>query len=60
MSSEQVLFNFKPARAYRKWLRDIMDCQRPSGQLPGIAPTGGWGYNWGSGPAWDNVIVLLP
>lgn len=60
ISSEQVLMNFKPLNAYKKWLGDIMDCQRPSGQLPGIAPTGGWGYNWGSGPMWDSIIVLLP
>ena len=33
-----------------------MDAQRPSGQLPGIAPTGGWGFNWGNGPAWDSYI----
>ena len=32
----------------------------PSGQLPGIVPTGGWGYNWGSGPAWDSAIVHIP
>lgn len=60
ISAEQVLLNFQPVNAYRKWLGDIIDCQRPSGQLPGIAPTGGWGYNWGSGPAWDSIIVLLP
>lgn len=60
LSSEQALLNFQPVNAYKKWLNDIIDCQRPSGQLPGIAPTGGWGYNWGSGPAWDSIIVLLP
>lgn len=60
ISAEQVLLNFNPVNAYQKWLDDIIDCQRPTGQLPGIAPTGGWGYNWGSGPAWDSIIVLLP
>lgn len=23
-------------------------------------PTGGWGYNWESGPAWDSAIILIP
>lgn len=60
VSSEQVLLNFDPRNAYKKWIDDIMDCQRPSGQLPGIAPTSVWGYNWGSGPAWDSIIAFLP
>ena len=30
--------------AYRKWMRDVRDAQRPSGQLPCIVPTGGWGF----------------
>lgn len=60
LSAEQVLFNFNPVAAYRKWLRDFHDVQRDSGQLPGIVPTGGWGYNWGSGPAWDSALILIP
>jgi alpha-L-rhamnosidase len=38
----------------------MADTQRPSGQFPGIVPSGGWGYNWGSGPAWDNAFILIP
>lgn len=60
LSSEQVLLNFDPMAAYHKWLNDFDDAQRPSGQLPGIVPTGGWGFNWGSGPAWDVALFLLP
>ena len=60
LSAEQVLLNFDPATAYRKWLRDFHDVQRESGQLPGIIPTGGWGFNWGSGPAWDSALILIP
>ena len=60
ISGEQVLLNFDPVTAYRKWLLDYVDVQRPSGQLPGIIPTAGWGYNWGSGPAWDSALVLIP
>lgn len=60
LSAEQTLLNFDPATAYRKWMIDFRDVQRPSGQLPGIVPTGGWGYNWGSGPAWDSAAILIP
>lgn len=60
LSSEQSLMNFDMTEAYKKWLRDIRDCQRPNGQLPGIVPTSNWGYNWGSGPAWDSAFILIP
>jgi alpha-L-rhamnosidase len=60
LSAEQVFYNFDPAAAYTKWLDDLVDCQRPSGALPGIVPTGGWGYNWGAGPAWDSAYILIP
>jgi len=23
-------------------------------------PTGGWGFKWGNGPCWDQVLVVLP
>ncbi len=32
----------------------------PTGELPGIVPTSGWGYNWGNGPAWDSAFLLIP
>jgi len=60
ISAEQVLLNLNPIKAYKKWMRDFIDCQRPNGQLPGIVPTGGWGFNWGSGPTWDSAFILIP
>lgn len=60
LSAEQVLFNLDPAAAYTKWMQDFRDAQRPSGQLPGIIPSSGWGYNWGSGPSWDSATILIP
>ncbi len=60
LSAEQTLMNFDAVSSYKKWLVDICDTQRPSGQICCIAPTAGWGYNWGSGPAWDSVLILLP
>ena len=59
-SAEQALLNLEMDAAYRKWMADIRDCQRHSGQIPAIAPTGGWGFTIGSGPAWDSAAILIP
>lgn len=53
-----TLFDMK--ESYKKWLQDIVDTQRKVGQLAAIAPSAGWGYNWGSGPAWDCSIFFIP
>lgn len=60
ISAEQTLMSFDAVSFYKKWLTDVCDTQRPSGQICCIAPTSGWGYNWGSGPAWDSVLIMLP
>lgn len=60
LSAEQMCLNMDMREMFRRWLTDIRDSQRPSGQLPGIIPTGGWGFNWGSGPVWDSVLFELP
>ncbi|MBR6470693.1 MAG: family 78 glycoside hydrolase catalytic domain [Victivallales bacterium] len=56
LALETGLWNFDTRLADIHFGRVLMDAQRPSGQLPGIAPTGGWGFNWGNGPAWDSYI----
>ncbi|HVM47893.1 MAG TPA: glycoside hydrolase family 78 protein [Candidatus Acidoferrum sp.] len=60
LAAEQGLLNFAPAAVYEKWINDLADEQRPSGELPGIVPTSGWGYEWGNGPAWDSALLLIP
>lgn len=60
LACEQGLFTFDSMPVYEKWLNDLNDEQRPTGELPGIVPTGGWGYKWGNGPAWDSALVLIP
>ena len=60
LAAETGLFNFDAATSYEHWLALIADAQRLSGQLPGIVPSGGWGFNWGSGPAWDSAFLLIP
>lgn len=60
LAAELGLCNYNAASAYLQWLDSIEDAQRPDGQLPGIVPSAGWGFNWGNGPAWDSVLFLLP
>jgi alpha-L-rhamnosidase len=60
LAAEQGLLNYAPAAVYTKWINDLGDEQRASGELPGIVPTSGWGYKWGNGPAWDSAFLLIP
>ena len=60
LSAEQAMLNFHAERSLNEWLNNIILAQKPDGQLPGIVPNSGWGYEWGNGPAWDTVIVQLP
>ena len=60
LSAEQMLFNLTPENSYHVWLDNIRKAQRDDGALPGIIPTGGWGFEWGNGPAWDSVLFYLP
>lgn len=59
-SASQALMNYDIYESYYKWMLDFKDVQRPNGQLPGIVPSGGWGFNWGSGPAWDSALFIIP
>jgi alpha-L-rhamnosidase len=59
-SVEQMLINFDTANLFRKWNTDILDAQREDGAMPGIIPTGGWGYQWGNGPVSDGILFELP
>ncbi len=58
LSAEQLLLCLPAERNLREWLCHIRAAMRPDGALPGIVPTGSWGL--GHGPAWDNVMVMLP
>jgi len=66
---ETGLFNFDAASAYLKWMDDHVDEQRPNGDLPGIIPTSGWGYEhgkdpdtrpYGYGPHWEGSAIVIP
>jgi alpha-L-rhamnosidase len=60
LAAEQAFHSFFPPAMNAKWVDDLADEQRPTGELPGIVPTGGWGYAWGNGPAWDSAFILIP
>ncbi len=60
LSAEQMMLNFNPEVSYREWMRNICKAQNDDGALPGIIPTGGWGFEWGNGPAWDCVLAYIP
>lgn len=60
LSCEHMLLNFKTEKSFTEWLRNIVAAQNEKGALPGIVPTGGWGFEWGNGPAWDQVLLELP
>lgn len=60
LSSFQALYSMDLTKSLKKWLDDIVDCQRASGAIPCIAPTSLWGYGWGSGVTWDATLFVLP
>ncbi len=60
LATEQALFNYANVNAYDKWLYDLLDARTEAGDLPGIVPTGGWGYSKDNGPGWGSAAVLIP
>lgn len=60
LSAEQMLVNFAVENTFEDWLFSIRNAQDSRGAIPGIVPTGGWGFEWGAGPNWDDVLFELP
>ncbi len=60
LSCHYANFYYDMSKSYKKWLIDILDTQRKSGQICAIAPTAGAEYNWGTGPAWDCALFIIP
>lgn len=60
LSAEQMVMALSPERNWREWMHNIAKSMNDEGAIPGIIPTGGWGFAWGNGPAWDVVLVNLP
>lgn len=59
-SCEQTVQNYNMVSFYRKWMQDIFDAQNSYGDLPGIVPTPGWGYEWGNGPVSTGILFEIP
>ena len=59
VSAEHMTQTLSPERSYKQWLKQICTAQRRDGAIPGIIPTSGWGFEWGNGPAWDEVLTEL-
>lgn len=59
-SAEQLAMYFDCRDSFDMWLRQLRYAQRENGELPGIVPTTGWGFDWGNGPAWDSAAVTVP
>jgi alpha-L-rhamnosidase len=60
LAAETGIYNFEPASVYTKWMNDFDDAQGAAGDLPGIIPSGGWGYGKAIGPAWDTAYFHIP
>ncbi len=59
-SAEHLLMNFACEESLSVWLDNIIKAQDEKGEIPGIIPTGSWGYGRLNGPAWDRVTAELP
>ena len=60
LSAEHMLLNLTAENSFQEWMHNIACAQATNGALPGIVPTGGWGFEWGNGPVWDAVCVQIP
>lgn len=54
-----ALLNYDGIKVYEKWMNDFLDNQQPEGNISGIIPSSGWGYN-GIGPVWDAALFVIP
>lgn len=59
LASRLAQYLFDNTAGYEKWLYDIVDAQRPSGEIPGIVPTADWGFVWGNGPGYDFALPII-
>lgn len=59
LAAESMLVWYDAAGHYSDFVDNIFDYQRPSGQLPGMIPGGGYGWHWDFGPLWTIAPILL-
>lgn len=60
-TAQAAMMNFDMNLFYEKWLGDIRDAQRQTGQIPAIVPSPNrWGYFSCGGPVWDSALSMIP
>lgn len=60
MVQEAGMLSYHSASVYAKWVKDMIDAQDASGNVPGIVPTSWeWDSEW-AGPVWDAAIFIVP
>ncbi|MEE0945311.1 MAG: family 78 glycoside hydrolase catalytic domain [Acutalibacteraceae bacterium] len=60
VSAEHMLLNLTCEKSLREYMFNVRAAQNEAGTIPGIVPTTGWGFAWGNGPIWDNVLIEVP
>jgi len=60
LSTEMLMLNYGADAFFVKFSEDIRDAQKPSGLLPCIIPTTGWGFTFANGPDWSQPIYGIP
>lgn len=54
------LLGFDAITLYDKWMNDFIDNQTEAGNISGIIPSSGWGYDKWIGPVWDAALFIIP
>ncbi|MFW6269140.1 MAG: family 78 glycoside hydrolase catalytic domain [Bacillota bacterium] len=55
---EEAIYNFEMIGFYRKWLRDLRDCQKDDGSVSDVVPP--YWPLYPADPAWGTACVTLP
>lgn len=59
VSAERMVLLYDVEKSFMQWLDNVRKSQNDLGAYPGIIPTGGWGFDWGNGPAWDSAMFNI-
>ncbi len=59
-SMPYTMLFFDLERNYEEWMRGIRAAQQENGEIPGVVPTGTWGYQYYIGPTWARIITEIP
>ncbi|RYE19862.1 MAG: hypothetical protein EOP51_19050 [Sphingobacteriales bacterium] len=58
--SETSIYNMDMAAFYKKWMRDIMDSQRPNGEYADFAPSMAYDQTLYNAPGWGDAAIIIP